>query len=56
MDYFNGATVSEFYDFMRGKLSELSDKQIVDQLSDYLLPDELEGLVPLIRYGFAKLR
>ena len=55
-DYFTGKTLPEFYDFVRAKLSDHSDKQIVDQLSDYLLPDELEGLVPLIRHGFVQLR
>ena len=56
VDYFAGETLPEFYDFVRAKLGELSDQQIVDQLSDYLLPDELEGLVPLIRHGFVQLR
>jgi predicted nucleotidyltransferase component of viral defense system len=55
-DYFKGEEIPEFYDFVRRKLSELTDKQIEGQLSDYFAPDELEGLVPLIRHGFVRLR
>ena len=55
-DRFKGNNIPEFYDFVRSKLGELSDTEIEQQLSDYLPPNELAGLVPLIRSGFVKLR
>lgn len=55
-DRFKGNNIPEFYDFVRSKLGELSDTEIEQQLSDYLPPNELAGLIPLIRSGFVKLR
>ena len=54
-DYFPGETCSEFYDFIRAKAAELSDKQIADELSDYLAPDETAGLALLFRAALARL-
>ena len=54
-DYFPGRTVSEFYDFMRAKVSELSEEQITTELSDYLLPEETAGLSLLFMAALAKL-
>lgn len=55
-DYFLGGNIAEFYDFILKKLGEMSDSDIENQLSDYLLPTEIEGLAPLIRSGFVKLK
>jgi len=54
-DYFRGRTCSEFYDFLRGWVAALSEKQIVDELSDYLPPEETSGLVLLFRAALARL-
>ena len=54
-DYFPGRTCSEFYDFLRGWVAALSEKQIVDELSDYLPPEETSGLALLFRAALAKL-
>jgi predicted nucleotidyltransferase component of viral defense system len=54
--YFLGRGLDEFYQFVRDHLSQLSDKEIANQLSDYLLPGQLVGIVPLMRGTFVKLR
>lgn len=54
-DYFPGRTYSEFYDFIRAKVSGLSDKQIADELADYLPPEQTSGLALLFRAALAKL-
>lgn len=54
-DYFPGRTCSEFFDFIRTQIAELSDEQIDNELSDYLLPEETAGLALLFRAALAKL-
>ena len=54
-DYFPGRTCSEFYDFLRGWVAALSEKQIVDELADYLPPEETSGLALLFRAALARL-
>ena len=54
-DYFPGQTCLEFYDFMRDKAAELSDDDISNELSDYLVPKETEGLALLFRAALVKL-
>jgi len=54
-DYFPGRTCSEFYDFIRTKVAELSEEQIVDELADYLSPEETTGLALLFRAALVKL-
>lgn len=54
-DYFSGRTCSEFYDFIRTKVAELSEEQIVNELADYLSPEETNGLALLFRAALAKL-
>jgi predicted nucleotidyltransferase component of viral defense system len=54
-DYFPGRTCSEFYDFIRTKVAELSEEQIVNELADYLSPEETTGLALLFRAALVKL-
>lgn len=54
-DYFRGKTRSEFYEFLRSKVAELTDDQVRDELSDYLPPDETEGLLLLFQAATARL-
>jgi predicted nucleotidyltransferase component of viral defense system len=54
-DYFPGKACSEFCDFLRMKVASLSDEQIRNELSDYLPPDETEGLSLLFRAALSKL-
>lgn len=54
-DYFPGQTCSEFYDFLRAEVADLTDKQIASELSDYLPPAETAGLSLLFRAALAKL-
>ena len=55
-DYFPGPTASDFYEFIRQKTSQLSDQDITDALSDYLPPEETEGLALQINAALVKLR
>ena len=55
-DHFTGQTCSEFYDFMRAKVSDMTDKDIVNELSDYLAPQETAGLSLLFRAALARLK
>lgn len=54
-DYFPGQTCDEFYDFIRTEVAILSDKQIRNELADYLPPGETAGLSLLFRAALAKL-
>lgn len=54
-DYFPGRSISEFYDFIRSKCAELSDEEIENELSAYLLPDEIKGMSIMLRAALAKL-
>ncbi len=53
--HFRGKSIPEFYDFLRFQVGNLTDKEIEDQLSDYLAPEELAGLVSLIRSALVRL-
>lgn len=54
-DHFSGRTCGEFYDFIRTRVAALSDEQIRNELSDYLPPEETDGLELLFRAALAKL-
>ncbi|MBF0197381.1 MAG: nucleotidyl transferase AbiEii/AbiGii toxin family protein [Planctomycetes bacterium] len=54
-DYFTGKTEKDFYNFLREKTNTLSDKDIVNEMSDYLAPEEIHGLAMEIRASLAKL-
>lgn len=55
-DRFAGTTPSEFYEFLRAYASRLTDSEIQESLSDYLPPEETEGLAMLFNAAFARLR
>lgn len=55
-DHFPGKTASEFYDFLRTKVAQLTEKDIQNELADYLPPEEIDGLAMLFRAAFARLR
>lgn len=54
-DYFQGTSASEFFDFLRDKCADLSDKEIEYELSTYLPPEDLQGLGMMFRAALAKL-
>lgn len=54
-DYFPGETCAQFYDFIRTRISLLSDEDIAQELSDYLPAEETTGLSMLFRAAMAKL-
>ncbi len=53
---FTGSNASEFYEFIRLRVSTLTDAEIRESLADYLPPGESEGLAMQFRAAFAKLR
>ena len=53
---FAGSNIEDFYEFLRSRVGLLSDQEIEQQLSDYLLAEDLAGLVPLLRAALVKLR
>jgi hypothetical protein len=55
-DRFTGSTASEFYEFLRLRVSTLTDAEIAESLADYLPPDEIRGLAMQFRAAAAKLR
>ena len=55
-DRFPGQTCREFYEFMRACVSEMSDEDIANELSDYLPPEETAGLSLLFRAALARLK
>ncbi len=55
-DYFKGAGVGEFYDFLRMKIQDLTDKDIEDSLGDYLRKEDIAGLSLKFRAELAKLK
>jgi predicted nucleotidyltransferase component of viral defense system len=55
-DYFNGSGVEEFYDFLRMKIRNITDKEIENSLSDYLKKDDIAGLSMKFRAELAKLK
>lgn len=55
-DYFGGSSLPEFYEFLRQHVAQLSDQMIRAELSDYLPPDDLEGLAMQLRAAMVKLK
>jgi predicted nucleotidyltransferase component of viral defense system len=55
-DRFPSSTVSEFYEFIRLRVSTLTDAEIGESMADYLPPDEIGGLAMQFRAALAKLR
>ena len=54
-DYFSGNRCAEFYEFVRKKVSLLSDKDVEKELADYLEPEEIAGLLMHFRAALVKL-
>ena len=54
-DYFSGKTCDEFYEFIRGKVALLSDKDIKSEMADYLKPEEMVGLFMHFRAALVRL-
>ena len=55
-NYFKGQSLSEFYDFLRNHVAHLTDKDIQQELADYLPPEEIPGLAMQFRAALARLR
>lgn len=53
-DRFPGKTIEEFYDFLSGYVNELTDKDFIDSLDDYVNQEDLCGLSMKIRAEWAK--
>ncbi len=54
-DHFTGKTEREFYDFLIDQVSELSEQEVEDQLSRYIDPRELPGILLKIKTALLKL-
>lgn len=54
-EQFKGSTVTEFHDFLRQRVSRLTDADIEAELADYLPSDELPGLAMQISAALTKL-
>lgn len=55
-DYFGGAGVEEFYDFLRLKVRDITDKDIENSLGDYLKKEDIAGLAMKFRSALAGLK
>ena len=55
-EHFVGKTTADFYDFIRRHVSSLTDAEIRLSLSDYLPPEETEGLAMQFSAALVKLR
>ena len=55
-DYFAGSEVEQFYDFLKMKIRDISDKDIEKSLGDYLKKDDITGLSMKFRAELAKLK
>jgi len=55
-DYFSGAGVEEFYDFLRMKVRGITDQEIENSLGDYLKREDIAGLSMKFRAELAKLK
>jgi predicted nucleotidyltransferase component of viral defense system len=53
---FDGQGAYEFYEFLRERVSRLTQSQIEEQLADYFLPGELTGMADIIKASFATFR
>jgi hypothetical protein len=47
--------LKDFYEFIRNKVNDLTEKEIQKQMSDYLSPEETVGLSMFFKAAFAKL-
>ncbi|MEI6564823.1 MAG: nucleotidyl transferase AbiEii/AbiGii toxin family protein [bacterium] len=54
-DYFKGTTAREFYEFLRTRVSRLSDQEVAEAMSDYLPREEITGLAMMFRAAMARL-
>ena len=54
-DYFMGNGISDFYDFLRSYVSQLTDQLVIDSLQNYLNREDLAGIAMMIRTEFSKL-
>jgi predicted nucleotidyltransferase component of viral defense system len=54
-EYFKGENCQEFFDFIRQNVTELSQKDIETELSDYLSKEDLVGLALQFKAAFARL-
>ncbi len=55
-DYLAGSEVGQFYDFLKMKIRDISDKDIEKSLGDYLKKDDIAGLSMKFRAELAKLK
>ena len=55
-EYFTGSEVKEFYDFLLTYVNQLTDKEIIDSLENYLSKSDLAGLSMKFRAELAKLK
>jgi predicted nucleotidyltransferase component of viral defense system len=55
-DHFSGSTTGEFYEFLRQRVSTLTDSEIRQSMADYLPPEEMDGLAMQFRSSLVKLR
>ena len=55
-DYFRGTGVKEFYDFLRIKIRDISDRDIENSLGDYLKKEDIAGLSMKFRAELVKLK
>jgi predicted nucleotidyltransferase component of viral defense system len=55
-DYFRGAEVGQFYDFLRIKIRDMTDKDIENSLGDYLKKEDIAGLSMKFRAKLADLK
>jgi hypothetical protein len=55
-EYFSGSGVEEFYDFLRMKIRDITDKEIEKSLGDYLKKEDIAGLAMKFRAVLAMLK
>jgi predicted nucleotidyltransferase component of viral defense system len=55
-EYFSGSGVEEFYDFLRKKILDITDKEIEKSLGDYLKKEDIAGLAMKFRAALAMLK
>lgn len=55
-DYFRGSEVGQFYDFLRMKIRDMTDRDIEDSLGDYLKKEDIAGLSMKFRAKLADLK
>jgi len=55
-DYFKGAGIELFYDFLKTNIRDITDKDIEKSLGDYLKKEDIAGLSMKFRAELAKLK